>query len=809
MSASGVRAGSAYVEIGADPKAFFRALGSVKNAIGDLGKELASAGTKLALMGGGAVAGMVAATKAFSTAGSELLDMSKRTGASVETLSRLGYVAEHSGATLEDVAKGMVNLNRSFDEAATGSKEANAAFARLGLTSDKLGRMTPEERFMAVVAALNAIPDPAVRAALAMRLFGKNGLALLPMIAEGTASIQEMSREAERLGVVMSAEDAKAANAFGSALKTLHAAVSAVSNAIGAALAPTLTDIAQTIALNVGSFAKFLKQNAELVQIALKVAAGMFLAGSALTAFGNVTYGLTKGVNGLKAVFSVLAIPVRIVTTSLGLVATAAATATVSTGSLAAVVGGRLAVGLYKGADASIKFGVAIVKAMNDVPGMARSFMTFVGGLPALFSGVAATISASFAPLLLIFGSVAAAIAVVYASGLTLEDVGTLASDAFSGMLAYVQPFADSAVGAFNQVYNDASVVFSDLKDIAMTSFGGIQDALAAGDLAGAAEMGWLGLQAAFQRGMAAVMSYVDPFVTDLQNAFTYIYTNAANSVDSMWTYLQKGFNTGVAVIKGILDNMINGVVGAFDALMVEVQKSWNYVQSFFRKGFDLKKENEKVQNKADARARQRELERPGIKGRTAKADEENAKLDKQSADRKKQREAEADNAYTNRASANQRRNAERQANANETQGRADAKRSELAANKEAFDVLQRVGEAKTVDDIRALYADVDRLRSAGASAEALDILSTAIDDQLLEVDKDRSSAGQDTGNTKRFEGIADAGVGPSKAEVAGTFSSVALGGMAFGSSLDQKQLDALNQIARNTDPDNADKVAA
>jgi hypothetical protein len=38
------------------------------------------------------------------------------------------------------------------------------------------------------------------------------------------------------------------------------------------------------------------------------------------------------------------------------------------------------------------------------------------------------------------------------------------------------------------------------------------------------------------------------------------------------------------------------------------------------------------------------------------------------------------------------------------------------------------------------------------------------------------------------------------QAEVAGTFSSVNLGGMGFGSSLAQQQLDVLKQIKSNTD---------
>jgi hypothetical protein len=48
----------------------------------------------------------------------------------------------------------------------------------------------------------------------------------------------------------------------------------------------------------------------------------------------------------------------------------------------------------------------------------------------------------------------------------------------------------------------------------------------------------------------------------------------------------------------------------------------------------------------------------------------------------------------------------------------------------------------------------------------------------------------------------AGAGAAMSKAEVAGTFSSAAVAGMGFGSSLAQKQLDVLTKIERNTGED-------
>ena len=312
MSAGAVRAGKVFVEVGADTKAFNSAMRGLATSVNDVGRELAGIGAKFAAIGGAAAGGMIAATVAFGSAGSALLDMSKKTGMSVEALGRLGFAAEQNGATLEDVSKGVINLNRTFAEASSGSKEATAAFARLGLSMAQLSGMTPEERFRAIVGALAAIPDPAVRAALAMQLFGKAGVQLLPMIADGTAGLDEMAAKAEELGIVMSTDSAKAANAFGSALTSMHRAVGAISNAIGSALAPTLTEIANILTINAAAIAKYINENKGLVLIALKVAAGVFATGVALTVVGNTMLGLTRGVQGLAQVFKILASPIVI-----------------------------------------------------------------------------------------------------------------------------------------------------------------------------------------------------------------------------------------------------------------------------------------------------------------------------------------------------------------------------------------------------------------------------------------------------------------------------------------------------------------
>ena len=763
-------------------------------SVNDVGRELAGIGAKFAAIGGAAAGGMIAATVAFGSAGSALLDMSKKTGMSVEALGRLGFAAEQNGATLEDVSKGVINLNRTFAEASSGSKEATAAFARLGLSMAQLSGMTPEERFRAIVGALAAIPDPAVRAALAMQLFGKAGVQLLPMISDGTAGLDEMAAKAEELGIVMSTDSAKAANAFGSALTSMHRAVGAISNAIGSALAPTLTEIANILTINAAAIAKYINENKGLVLIALKVAAGVFATGVALTVVGNTMLGLTRGVQGLAQVFKIVASPIVITGKALYAMGSGAMLVIRSL----AGVGAAAASAFMTFARMALLASASVVSfAASAISGIATYLMGLAGATASTIvsaMSMAAAWLLPLAPFLLLAAAVAGAGALFYSFG-----------GSISGALAPVADLASTAgssiATAFSGVVADASVVFGDLKATAVSTFGGISDAISSGDLAGAATMLWLGLTAGFLRGMAAIMSYVDPWLEGLQNAFGDIGTAVYTTWDSLWTTLAALTNTAGAVMMGAIDNIVNGIMAAFDNLVANIQIAWIRVTGFLSGAKDTEERVKAVKDTNAARAVEREAARPGIAGRTAKADKQNKKAQKESDARVTA--AEDANAQTRlgRADATKAADAKRQEGVAAADAAVAGKRAELGANKDVMAVAGSVGDAKTLDDLRDLYTEVERLRAAGASAESLDRLTQAIDDQAVEVDKARAIEGQDTEQkkkdaeqTSKAADVAKTDLGKT-AEVVGSFSASGAG-MGFGATTTtEKQLETLKAI--------------
>ena len=183
--AAGIRAGNAYVSVGADLSPLEGSLkkigarfDSFGSSISGIGAKVAGIGAVVAGIGASVLAPILAATKAFADFGSEIKDASDRTGISASVLSELGYAAEQSGTDLGTVEKSISKLQKGITGAAGGSKALNASFASIGLSAKKLAALSPQRQFEEVAAAIGSIQDPTKRAAKAMEIFGKSGTQL-------------------------------------------------------------------------------------------------------------------------------------------------------------------------------------------------------------------------------------------------------------------------------------------------------------------------------------------------------------------------------------------------------------------------------------------------------------------------------------------------------------------------------------------------------------------------------------------------------------------------------------------------------
>ncbi len=179
----------------------------------------------------------------------DLVSMAEVAGTSVENLSSLGFAAEQSSSSLEGLNKGLGNLANTAASAAKGSKDAQEAFALLGIeVEDGNGRLKDSSDLLLEVAEQFAqYEDGAAKSALAQDLFGKSGKELIPLLNRGAAGIKELQEEADRLGVTVGTDAANASNTLNDNLTKLQRTAGGLAGQVLAPLVETLNGVVEAM----------------------------------------------------------------------------------------------------------------------------------------------------------------------------------------------------------------------------------------------------------------------------------------------------------------------------------------------------------------------------------------------------------------------------------------------------------------------------------------------------------------------------------------------------------------------------------
>lgn len=227
------------------------ALESAKRNIASIGDTVTRATSLMGPMAAGvlSVAGAVTMlSKALDTM-DQLDEMSEKTGVSVEALSKLRFAGESVGTTTEQLGGGMRKLAKLMGEAAGGSDEAAEIFKTMGVSfKDASGNLRSTDKVLEDMAErFSGYADGPAKAALAMKVFGKSGEDMIPMLNLGKDGLASMATEAERLGISLGGDAAKAAADFNDNMKKLGLTVEAAGMSIMSQLLPSLMEISQAL----------------------------------------------------------------------------------------------------------------------------------------------------------------------------------------------------------------------------------------------------------------------------------------------------------------------------------------------------------------------------------------------------------------------------------------------------------------------------------------------------------------------------------------------------------------------------------
>lgn len=147
--------------------------------------------TLLGLVGGLSAGAFVAWSKGMIDAADAMNDMSQRTGILVKDLAVYELAAKQSGTSMDSISRGVKGLSGVM---ATNSEAMRAA----GITAtDTNGAMLQLANLFA------KMPDGMEKTNLAVKIFGKSGMDLIPMLNMGNEGLKEAAEKTAKYAAQM------------------------------------------------------------------------------------------------------------------------------------------------------------------------------------------------------------------------------------------------------------------------------------------------------------------------------------------------------------------------------------------------------------------------------------------------------------------------------------------------------------------------------------------------------------------------------------------------------------------------------
>lgn len=237
-------------------------LGNLSASIGEVGGRLSEL---LPMLGGlGAVTslgGLVEAINRASDQESVLANTAKALGTTTREVLALNLAAEHADVPVTTMTEGFERFNAILGKAASGqNKNALALFQHLHINLHdahggvvKLAAVMPK-----LMEAFRNTHSQAQRSAMAMTLFGRAGIQLLPFLDQGAEAWRRYNAESRRVDYDPTKKEREGPEKFHSSWIDLRHAVDSVEVAIGAKLGPVLRPI-------VDQFRKWVTANREWI----------------------------------------------------------------------------------------------------------------------------------------------------------------------------------------------------------------------------------------------------------------------------------------------------------------------------------------------------------------------------------------------------------------------------------------------------------------------------------------------------------------------------------------------------------------
>jgi hypothetical protein len=209
------------------------------------------------VVGIGAAIGGALAELAIS--GGEVIErfflIGQKTGIAVRDLQSFEAAGLTVGVSLED----MVTAMRKFDQAITGSSK-NSALAKVVLHDLGVTSRDPKEAILQVAEAFSHMEDGAVKGAMAVALFGRSGLTMIPELNKGREGFAEAAASVDKYGQALTGGAIAANEKWKDSTRDLTVAWEGFRIKIAESVLPTLAQIIDKIAAGIKATGDWIAQ---------------------------------------------------------------------------------------------------------------------------------------------------------------------------------------------------------------------------------------------------------------------------------------------------------------------------------------------------------------------------------------------------------------------------------------------------------------------------------------------------------------------------------------------------------------------
>ncbi|ANH49923.1 endolysin [Propionibacterium phage PFR2] len=244
------------------------------------------------------------AVNSFESAAGAAIGLSRNLGVTTDDASRLGYAAKQSNVNTDAFANSMKIMEKNIGGAAGATSGATKVLQGLGVqTRDAAGNMRPMTDLLPDIAAkFKTMPDGADKTAAAMKIFGRSGADMVPMLNKGSDGIKDLMAQSDKFGNTIGKDQATAFAKSKASQKEWNASLEGLKVSIGSQILPILTAatnmIRQKVIPAVVDVTKFVTQHKTEISSTAKVLVPII---SVITGVGGALVMIGKVASGVKA----------------------------------------------------------------------------------------------------------------------------------------------------------------------------------------------------------------------------------------------------------------------------------------------------------------------------------------------------------------------------------------------------------------------------------------------------------------------------------------------------------------------------